>query len=76
MALRAQNPRLDRTGRIIKNNYTFEYNGDFTSINDAVLQGFSMDHFQSKWIDKLVNKKRKMYDIQNMPFSEMQPNKK
>ena len=76
MVLRSQNSGLDRTGRIIKNNYTFEYNGDFTSINDVVLQGFSMGHFQSRWIDKIVNKKRKMYDIQNMPFSEMQPNKK
>ena len=76
VALSSQNPTLNRVGRIIKNNYTLEYNGDYVSINDLVLQNSLIGDFGDKRTDKIIDRKRKLYELQSVPFSEMQPNEK
>lgn len=74
-ALRSQNPAMDRHNRIIKNNYAFEYNGDYMSINDIVIQKELPGKFDAKWVDKIVEKKKKSYELQSVPFSEMKADK-
>ena len=73
-ALRTQNPTKDRKDRVIKNRYNFELNGEILDINDAVLwNGANARSFDTKWMDKLIDRKSRAYEKQNIPFDEMMP---
>lgn len=73
-ALRTQNPTKDRKDRVIKNRYNFELNGEILDINDVVLwNNVNVRPFNTKWMDKLINRKSRAYEKQNIPFYEMMP---
>ena len=75
-ALRKQNPTKSKENRIIKNNYSFELNGEILDINQAVLyNGVSTRPFDAKWMTRLIDKKSREYNSQDIAFDDMQPNK-
>ncbi len=75
-ALRKQNPARSKVNRIIKNNYSFELNGESLDINQAVLyNGVSTRPFDAKWMSHLINKKSREYNLQDISFNKMQPDK-
>lgn len=75
-ALRKQNPVRSKENRIIKNNYSFELNGEILDINQAVLSDDVLTRpFSTKSVKRLVGKKRQEYSMQNTAFTDMQPNK-
>ena len=75
-ALRKQNPARSKSNRIIKNNYSFELNGEILDINQAVLyNGVSTRPFDAKWMTRLIDKKSREYNLQDVAFDDMQPDK-
>lgn len=75
-ALRKQNPARSKSNRIIKNNYSFELNGEILDINQAVLyNGVSTRPFDAKWMTRLIDKKSREYNLQDIAFDDMQPDK-
>ena len=75
-ALRKQNPARNKENRIIKNNYSFELNGEILDINQAVLyNGVSTRPFDAKWMARLIDKKSQEYNSQDIAFDDMQPDK-
>ena len=75
-ALRKQNPVRSKENRIIKNNYSFELNGEILDINQAVLSDDVLTRpFSTKSVKRLVSKKRQEYSIQNIAFTDMHPDK-
>lgn len=68
-SLKAQNPIKNRDGRLIKHRYQFELNGEIKDINEAILNGVP---YGDRWAQKLVDKKKRDYELQNMPFEEME----
>lgn len=74
--LRKQNPARSKSNRIIKNNYSFELNGEILDINQAVLyNGASTRPFDAKWMIRLIDKKSREYNLQDIAFDDMQPDK-
>lgn len=75
-ALRKQNSARNKENRIIKNNYSFELNGEILDINQAVLyNGVSTRPFDAKWMARLIDKKSQEYNSQDIAFDDMQPDK-
>jgi len=75
-ALRKQNPARNKANRIIKNNYSFELNGEILDINQAVLyNGVSTRPFDAKWMARLIDKKSQEYNSQDIAFDNMQLDK-
>lgn len=75
-ALRKQNPARSKSNRIIKNNYSFELNGEILDINQAVLyNGVSTRPFDAKWMARLIDKKSQEYNSQDIAFDNMQLDK-
>lgn len=75
-ALRKQNPVRSKENRIIKNNYSFELNGEILDINQAVLSDDVLTRpFSTKSVKRLVSKKRQEYSMQNTAFTDMHPDK-
>jgi len=75
-ALRTQNPTKSKEGRIIKHNYSYEYMGLVEKINDAVIANNSFTlMYSDKPMLKLLNRKRREYERQNVPFDEMKLDK-
>lgn len=75
-ALRKQNPTKSKMNRVIKNNYSFELNGEILDINQAVLHNtVSTRPFDAKWMSRLVNRKEREYNAQNVSFENMLPDK-
>lgn len=72
-ALRSQNPTKSKRNRVIKNNYTFEFNGEKVSINDEVFRTSYQRDFTTKWMERIIRRRKEAYELQNIPFSEMQP---
>lgn len=71
--LRSQSPTRSKRNRVIKNNYTFELNGEKVSINDEVFRTSYEREFTTKWMERLIRRKREAYELQSIPFTEMQP---
>ena len=75
-ALRKQNPTKSKANRVIKNNYSFELDGEVLDINQAVLSNeVSTRTFDTKWMARLIEKKSQEYDTQNVSFEEMHPDR-
>ena len=75
-ALRKQNPVRSKENRVIKNNYSFELNGEILDINQAVLSDDVLTRpFSIKSVKRLVSKKRQEYSMQNTAFTDMHPDK-
>ena len=75
-ALRKQNPTKSKANRVIKNNYSFELDGEALDINQAVLSNeVSTRTFDTKWMARLIEKKSQEYDTQNVSFEEMHPDR-
>lgn len=68
-ALRKQNPARNKANRIIKNNYSFELNGEILDINQAVLyNGVSTRPFDAKWMARLIDKKSHAQKVELIIF--------
>lgn len=75
-ALRKQNPTKSKANRVIKNNYSFELDGEVLDINQEVLSNeVSTRTFDTKWMARLIEKKSQEYDTQNVSFEEMHPDR-
>lgn len=75
-ALRKQNPTKSKANRVIKNNYSFELDGEVLDINQAVLSNeVSTRTFDTKWMARLIEKKSQEYNTQNVSFEEMHPDR-
>lgn len=72
--LRLQNERKAQSDRLIKKNYFVKYNDYEVSINDMIIDSKLSCTFGCKWLDKLVDKKRRAYELQSQDFSKMTPN--
>lgn len=74
--IRLQNPKPSKEGRVIKNNYSIQYGESIVQFNEAIVGEMDIPEIchYDKGLISLVGRKKREYEQQSVPFSEMQPN--